>query len=125
MENQLTIDDTLCQLCGACVQECNRHWVATGHRSAATAMRVDPSEPDCIQCLHCYAVCPSGAIRLSEAYTPLAAPEAWREVRPGALESLLAVRRSTRRFQRKPVPRELIAQVVAAGRHVPSGGNRG
>jgi nitroreductase len=40
------------------------------------------------------------------------------------LESLLAVRRSTRRFQQRSVPRDLIAQVVAAGRYVPSGGGR-
>jgi nitroreductase len=40
------------------------------------------------------------------------------------LESALAFRRSTRRFQDKPVPRDLIEQVVSAGRYVPSGGSR-
>jgi nitroreductase len=40
------------------------------------------------------------------------------------MESLLAQRRSTRRFQQRPVPRDRIARVVAAGQHVPSGGNR-
>jgi nitroreductase len=40
------------------------------------------------------------------------------------MESLLAFRRSTRRFRQKPVSRDLIARVVAAGCPVPSGGNR-
>jgi nitroreductase len=77
-----------------------------------------------LHCLHCYAVCPTGAIQLPEGYLPLAAADAWRDVSPEALQSLLAYRRSTRRFQDRPVPRELIAQVIAAGRHIPSGGNR-
>jgi nitroreductase len=57
-------------------------------------------------------------------YASLAEADAWCEVRPEALESLLAVRRSTRRYKRKPVSRDLIARVVEAGRYVPSGGSR-
>jgi nitroreductase/NAD-dependent dihydropyrimidine dehydrogenase PreA subunit len=125
MTSPLTVDTTLCRACGACVAECTLHWVAPGGLSGATDnQHVDPSRPDCVHCLHCYAVCPAGAIRLSEEYIPLAEAEAWRDVRPEALESLRALRRSTRRFQQKPVPRDLIARVVAAGCHIPSGGNR-
>lgn len=116
--NPLIVDTTLCRACGACVQECIHHLAAPG------SAHVDHTSPHCERCLHCYAVCPAGAIRLPEAYTPLTKEDAWRDVRPEAMESLLAFRRSTRRFQQKPVPRDLIEQVVAAGRHIPSGGNR-
>jgi nitroreductase/Pyruvate/2-oxoacid:ferredoxin oxidoreductase delta subunit len=125
MMHPLTVDTTLCRACGACVAECIRHWIApSSHSLAPGSVHVDPTRPDCQRCLHCYAVCPAGAIQLSEEYVPLAEADAWREVRPEAMESLLAVRRSTRRFQQKPVPRDLIARVVAAGCHIPSGGNR-
>ena len=36
---------------------------------------------------------------------------------------LIKTRRSTRKYQDRPVPRELIDQVVEAGRYAPSGGN--
>jgi len=123
--NPLIVDTTLCQSCGVCVAECTLHWVAPGSQSLSPgSTHVDPARPDCLHCLHCYAVCPAGAIQLPEEYVPLAEGDAWREVRPEALESLLAVRRSTRRFRQQPVPRDLIARVVAAGQHIPSGGNR-
>jgi len=125
MTNPLAIDTTRCRACGACVAECALHWVVPDSPSlVASSERVDPTRPDCLHCLHCYAVCPAGAIQLSEEYVPLAEADAWRDVRPEALESLLAFRRSTRRFQQKPVPHDLITRVVAAGRHIPSGGSR-
>jgi len=114
----LNVDPNLCQACGACVSACVHHLSAPGTR------HVDHADSRCERCLHCYAVCPAGAIRLSEAYLPLAQEDAWRALSPEMLESALAYRRSTRRFADKPLPRELIAQVVAAGRYVPSGGNR-
>ena len=39
-----------------------------------------------------------------------------------ALE-LIRTRHSTRRYQDRPVERELLAQIIEAGRHAPSGGN--
>jgi nitroreductase len=116
--NPLTVNATLCRACGACVQECVHHLAAPGSE------HVDHTDPRCERCLHCYAVCPAGAIQLSDKYASLAEADAWREVRPEAMESLLAFRRSTRCFQQRPVPRDLIARVVATGCHIPSGGSR-
>ena len=36
---------------------------------------------------------------------------------------LIKTRRSTRKYQDRPVPRELLEQIVEAGRYAPSGGN--
>jgi nitroreductase len=114
----LYVDPDLCRACGACVGACVHHLAAPGAR------HVDHGDPRCERCLHCYATCPAGAIQLSEGYQPLAQEDAWRALTPEMLESALAYRRSTRRFADRPLPRDLIAQVVAAGRFVPSGGNR-
>jgi nitroreductase len=43
--------------------------------------------------------------------------------RSGLITSLLAKRFSTRRFQVKPVPDDVLAEMLAAGRLSPSGGN--
>ncbi|MBQ1331379.1 MAG: nitroreductase family protein, partial [Lachnospiraceae bacterium] len=36
---------------------------------------------------------------------------------------LIKTRRSTRKYLDRPVPRELLEQIVEAGRYAPSGGN--
>jgi nitroreductase len=100
------------------VRACVHHLAAPGKR------HVDHADPRCERCLHCYALCPAGAIQTSAAYLPLAQADAWRGLTPETLESALAYRRSTRRFADRPLPRDLISRVVAAGRYVPSGGNR-
>jgi nitroreductase/NAD-dependent dihydropyrimidine dehydrogenase PreA subunit len=122
MTQPLTIDTALCKECGACVTECVQHLAKP---KDGQLNHVDHTDPHCERCLHCYSVCPTGAIQLPETYTPLAGrADAWREITPQALEGLLAFRRSTRRFKPEPVSEDLIAQVVSAGRYVPSGGNR-
>jgi nitroreductase/NAD-dependent dihydropyrimidine dehydrogenase PreA subunit len=114
----IAVDPTRCQECGECVRECVRH------QTIPSGTHVDHSSPLCSRCLHCYAVCPAGAIVLSEAYVPLDDDRREHEVTPERLQYLMAYRRSTRRFQEKPLPRDLIERVVQAGRYIPSGGNR-
>ena len=119
MQAEITIDPSLCQQCGACVRECN------AHLSAPSGNHVDHTHPLCNRCLHCYAVCPAGAIQVGEAYTLCEADaDTPASIAPQTLESFLAYRRSTRRFQDRPLPQELIARVVHAGQLIPSGGNR-
>jgi nitroreductase/NAD-dependent dihydropyrimidine dehydrogenase PreA subunit len=117
----ITVDETLCRQCGACVQECSRHISLTGQSGS----HVDHTDPLCGSCLHCYAVCPTGAVTLPTGYEPFDDDPARLEtVTPETLEYFLAFRRSTRRFKQTSVPRELIERVVQAGRYIPSGGNR-
>ena len=55
MTDPLTVDPALCRACGACVAECVHHLVVPGGK------HVDPANPQCERCLHCYAVCPPSA----------------------------------------------------------------
>lgn len=81
-------------------------------------------EDSCIACGHCMAFCPHGAARIdalpAEAMRPIA-----RKALPDAesTELLLASRRSIRRFKKEPVPRELLAGVLASDRFAPSAKN--
>lgn len=119
MDIAITVEPALCQHCGACVRECN------SHLAAPSGNHVDHTHPLCHRCLHCYAVCPSGAIQVGEGYTHyLASSDTPESIPPQTLESFLAYRRSTRRFEDRPVPREVIERVVHAGQLIPSGGNR-
>jgi len=78
----------------------------------------------CIECGHCGAVCPVDAIvqqktvvapDLSAGSKPAVAPE--------ALMQLLRERRSVRQYKEDPLPREVIEQIINAGRYAPTGIN--
>mgnify|MGYP005836823715 CR=1 FL=1 len=78
----------------------------------------------CIGCGHCQAICPEGAIGLSECefpgeFGPLPAEVAT----PEALLGLLRRRRTVRRYRPDPVPREALEQLLEATRYVPTGAN--
>jgi len=82
-------------------------------------------EETCIQCGHCVAACPTGALeherlRLADC-RPL--PEDLR-IDPDAARTLLISRRSIRNYRNTPVPRETIEEILDVARHAPSGGNR-
>jgi len=121
------IDPELCVGCGECVKVCPTRALAMAEGKAVVVG--DRS----LYCGHCQAACPAGAVtvellaRESTALAGLGAGEKW--LAPGdfdasALARLMLSRRSTRNYQDKPVPREMLEQLVAAGMSAPSGSNR-
>ncbi len=78
----------------------------------------------CIECGHCGAVCPADAIVQKKT---LVAPElpvgSKPAVSPEALMQLLRERRSVRQYKEDPLPREVIEQIINAGRYAPTGTN--
>jgi nitroreductase/NAD-dependent dihydropyrimidine dehydrogenase PreA subunit len=114
MNYNITIDEALCVSCGTCAEECQRH---------LPVRRVgEPTEGglECIGCLHCYAVCPRGAITV-DSDEGLATPARTTDVE--SLIDLLARRRSCRRFQDRPLETDKLNALIQASAYVPSGGN--
>ncbi len=108
-----------CTGCGLCVRDCPSMTLALEAGVAVVA------RPDgCIACGHCEAICPEDAV-----IAPLSPPP--ETPRPGErpavdadrLMLLLRERRSIRHFQKKPVPRPLLEEIVEAGRYAPTGSN--
>lgn len=109
-----------CTGCQTCVREC-----------AAFVLEMRDSKPfvarnsDCVECGHCIAVCPTGAL-----YDPLAAaddnsPYSFEELPSSeSLQLLFRARRSVRTYKDKPLTREVLEKILDAGRYAPTGGNR-
>lgn len=78
----------------------------------------------CIGCGHCAAVCPSEAI-LWEGMVFEKHPQRGERpaVTPGALDLLIRERRSIRRYTADPIPKEVLEQILDAGRYAPTGTN--
>lgn len=98
-----------CPSCGLCYQECRLQ--ADAIRQTSTGVTIDLDA--CNRCGHCAAVCPTGNMDhpyspLQEAIPPLPTPE----------QALMFLRtpRSVRRYKPDLVPKEVLEQLLNAGR---------
>ena len=81
-------------------------------------------EGSCLECGHCVAVCPFGA--LSHKRIPIEkSPEIQDKLNLGEEQAsqFLRSRRSVRRFLDKPVERDRIRRLIEVARYAPTGGN--
>ncbi|MFQ6132559.1 MAG: nitroreductase family protein [Armatimonadota bacterium] len=104
-----------CARCGKCVATCPLGMVEL---PAEGPVRLKPNE--CLVCGHCLAVCPEGAISADGA---AAQPVPEHEVGLEELGRFLRSRRSVRVYENRPVPRELLEEVLEAARYAPSAAN--
>lgn len=120
MDLQFTIDTDLCSQCGACVDDCPFHIIEMSPDYPA----LNPTRVHhCIQCQHCLAVCPTGALSIlgfkPENSLPL--PESL----PAAhqMAALIRGRRSIRRFLPEPLETETIDALLHTVANAPTGKN--
>jgi len=116
------LDEQLCSGCGLCVTDCVTQILALdahGHPAVHSGQ-----EAGCLQCQHCLAVCPTGAIAVAGR-----SPQDSLPLAPGALPSLaqldllVRARRSVRQYLDADVDPALIARLLLALEHAPTGVN--
>ncbi|MGD9947132.1 MAG: nitroreductase family protein [Desulfobulbus sp.] len=120
MDLQFTIDRDLCIQCGACVDDCPFHIIEMQEGYPAT----NPKRVHhCIQCQHCLAVCPTGALSICgvKPENSLPLPESLPSSRQ--LEALIRGRRSVRFYKPDSVPAATIAEMLAIVANAPTGKN--
>ncbi|HOX43245.1 MAG TPA: nitroreductase family protein [Myxococcota bacterium] len=120
------IDESKCTLCGRCVSVCPKEVLRLDREAVAY------TGEECMTCGHCRCVCPADAVRFdpavlaAPAFTTFACPDRYTvpgSFDPAALVSLLRSRRSVRRYQDRPVPDGVVADLVAAAVSAPSASN--
>src|SRR5574344_160549 len=111
----------LCKGCGACVRDCGFGVLAM--KDGRPVVR-EGREEQCMNCQHCLAVCPEGAVTINgvdaDACTPLAQMPI---PPPNELANLLRSRRSIRQFVKADIPRGEIAELLETLKYVPTGCN--
>lgn len=111
----MRIDTETCSKCGLCATICPDRTIDQIEDQFPSR---NPARASlCAQCGHCMAVCPSESIVVGDfSYQRdfFAFDRSGDAVDYPAFFGLAATRRAVRRFQDKPVPRELLEQVVAA-----------
>ncbi|KMY67890.1 hypothetical protein AAU61_08545 [Desulfocarbo indianensis] len=120
------IREDLCVGCGECVRVCPTQ--ALGLVDGVAQVVGDRS----LYCGHCAAVCPAGAVELpflpesALEFKTFAADNRWLpfgQPEVAQLARLMRSRRSCRNYQDKPVPREMLEDLVKIGITAPSGTN--
>lgn len=108
--HQVTIDAGACVGCGLCARACVAHNIAIREKKAVTVL------DNCVLCGQCVAVCPKGAVGIRGLETPREEKPAEIRLDPDRVLDVIRFRRSIRRFQNREIPREVVAQILEAGR---------
>jgi|WetSurMetagenome_2_1015567.scaffolds.fasta_scaffold00449_9 nitroreductase/NAD-dependent dihydropyrimidine dehydrogenase PreA subunit len=109
----LEVNTAKCTGCGICIEEC---------RSGLLVLNEDkiPQAKDlksCNLCGHCVAICPTGALVRNDFTFGSFKELPGITITPEIVRDLLLSRRSTGIFKERPVPREMIEQLITAGTH--------
>ena len=139
------VDREACEKCLRCYEACPTYGFVIDEEGFPRPHGYGGMEEACLNCWNCVAVCPTGAMHMEGSYVvpegryrtwleermTLPDPLGWGDTREWAefepelteVERVIYRRRSNRLFKDKPVPRELLARIVEAGRFAPSAGN--
>lgn len=119
----IVVDADLCARDGACVSECPSY-ILELKPGDSVPHSVKEAEERCIDCGHCVAVCPTGALSLRTT-TPSDCLPVQPDLLPGleSTERQLFARRSIRAFQERAVPKETLSRLLEIARHAPTASN--
>jgi len=115
----IEIDSAKCTKCGFCVEVCPNYVLALGE---GRKIQVRYPEQCCI-CGHCVAICPENALIHKEMSTEKFGDLLVTQISPESMRNLLLSRRSIRVFKEKPVPKELIEQLIEVAIHAGTSSN--
>jgi len=119
---KIEVDLDVCTKCKACTRACPLRLYY--FRDDNLVMRRS-TEILCMECGHCFAVCPVNAIKL-KSYTDEEKIESLEDFELPPYKkvlNLIKARRSIRNFKPEPIPEDLWNKLIEAGRYSPTGHN--
>jgi nitroreductase/NAD-dependent dihydropyrimidine dehydrogenase PreA subunit len=120
MTLHFTVDETVCTGCGECAEDCTMRCI---EMIADIPTMSKENEERCVQCQHCFAVCPVGALSIL-GKDPEQFPLHKKDL-PSAEQVIAMVkgRRSIRQYKNEPVPDQQIATLLQTASYAPTAVN--
>ncbi len=117
------VDSEKCNRDGICVEACGRRLIEMEGADSVPTL-IAGVEELCINCGHCVAVCPSGALAL-HTMRPEDCPQIKNEllIDLEQAEQFLRSRRSIRNYKDKPVERDKLNKLIQVSGYAPSASN--
>ena len=118
------IDQKKCNRDGICVTECPAQIIVQLDKKSFPSL-LENGEEFCINCGHCVAVCPHGALTLST--MPFASCLPIQKnllLDADTVKQLLQARRSIRQYKGKVVSPKLLTELIDTARYAPTGSNK-
>ena len=114
---KIVINSSACIGCGKCVKDC-----------VASSLYLEGGKAKfregCIECGHCYSICPVGAVDMP-AYDKSGCDEVTNmtELDSDVFLQAIKSRRTVRQFKDTPISQEKLDKILEAGRYAPTGAN--
>lgn len=122
MSLQFLVDQTKCDHCGLCVDDCPARIIT--YDDAGVPEVKAAREADCVKCQHCLAICPDGAVSVNGVRPENSRPLTTSTVPTFAqMDQLVRARRSVRQYRPEDVNPNLIQRLLDAAAHAPTGVN--
>lgn len=109
-QHKVMIDEDKCIGCGMCAKVCAAHNIAIHHKKAKIELE------ECVMCGQCTAVCPKKAVSISGYHTAQIEKSEDIRLNPDDILEVIRFRRSIRQFKEKEIPKEIVEQILEAGR---------
>ena len=116
--NPIAVDGEKCIVCLKCIDDCPNSYLFLENDEIHT------SPKGCMECGHCYAICPQGAITMTNYYFIDEAVVLMSEIDSETLLNAMKSRRTIRKFKPDLVEDEKIEKILEAGRYSPTGANK-
>ena len=118
-----TVDEKKCLKDKLCIKECPMQIIIM-KSTEETPVPAAMAEKICINCGHCVAVCPTGALKL-ETMDPQNCETLGSDWNPGyeTISKYMKARRSVRKFKKEPVDKARLEELIKVAAHAPSGHN--
>ncbi|MGD0230978.1 MAG: nitroreductase family protein [Syntrophorhabdales bacterium] len=119
----IEVDAKKCTGCGFCSDECPAGIFVVSPAPDGSRMAQVRYLSRCTGCGHCVAICPQDAIVHGELPVDKFEGRPNVVIGPDAMRAFLLSRRSIRAFKEKPVPGDLIEQLIEVGTHAGTASN--